>query len=432
MKNLKVNCLCPEIILNPLAKELISLHGNYFIRNVKHSVVSSKILLYDFKVADIHPQEQKITKDILDDCFVLDYSSGERYPLYLQVPCGHCDICKKSKVDSLVFRCKLETYSYKCKPIFLTLTYDEKHLPKDGVNLRDVQLFFKRLRINLFRRGYRQKCRYLLVSEYGKRKRAHYHAILWNLHQTDLLSYCEIRKILKDSWNQGFIYTRFIDPCDDKTFRYTAKYLCKPQRVPDGKRPNFKVSSNRSGGIGAPCIDKLASHIASRLDVRASVCNPFTLKSEPIQFNRYILNRIFPSFSGSLPVGFKTACREFMFHYSILKNFYNYENKEFEKIKETISSVYGQFFYCPFLESSEIKVSLVNRYGFHMSKVLKSEIVLRRFRPSKRYLESCRANGQRRDCFLFRLFEVDKDVDLKHKSYLFRRSVARSLELEIL
>lgn len=47
----------------------------------------------------------------------------------LLVPCGHCWQCLQSKCDSWVFRCQSEFAYCKEKALFLTLTYDEAHLP---------------------------------------------------------------------------------------------------------------------------------------------------------------------------------------------------------------------------------------------------------------------------------------------------------------
>ena len=59
---------------------------------------------------------------------------------------------------------------------FVTLTYDEKHLPKDGsLCLEHVQLFLKRLRF-----GSAFPLRYFLCGEYGeKTSRPHYHICLF-------------------------------------------------------------------------------------------------------------------------------------------------------------------------------------------------------------------------------------------------------------
>ena len=70
---------------------------------------------------------------------------------------------------------------------FVTLTYDDDHLPKDqSVDQTHMQLFFKRLR-----KYYApQKLRFVYCAEYGgKHSRPHYHAIIFGLSLPDLEIY---------------------------------------------------------------------------------------------------------------------------------------------------------------------------------------------------------------------------------------------------
>jgi hypothetical protein len=67
---------------------------------------------------------------------------------------------------------------------FLTLTYDDAHLPMYGnLNYRDFQLFMKRLRKSC---GY--PVRFYMCGEYGERKRRpHYHACLFGHSFLDMV-----------------------------------------------------------------------------------------------------------------------------------------------------------------------------------------------------------------------------------------------------
>ncbi len=60
---------------------------------------------------------------------------------------------------------------------FITLTYDDDHLPSDGsLRAADLQKFFKRLRKSLSP----HKIRFYGCGEYGEQfKRPHYHAIIF-------------------------------------------------------------------------------------------------------------------------------------------------------------------------------------------------------------------------------------------------------------
>ncbi len=72
-------------------------------------------------------------------------------------------------------RCHHEASLHKQK-CFLTLTYNEEHLPENGsIEKRIMQLFIKRLR-----KKYGNGIRYLLCGEYGsKLMRPHYHVLLF-------------------------------------------------------------------------------------------------------------------------------------------------------------------------------------------------------------------------------------------------------------
>lgn len=65
---------------------------------------------------------------------------------------------------------------------FLTLTYDDDHLPPDGgLRYRDFQLFMKRVR------KHKRDVRFYMCGEYGETtKRPHYHAALFNFQWPDL------------------------------------------------------------------------------------------------------------------------------------------------------------------------------------------------------------------------------------------------------
>lgn len=225
---MKVNCDTPITIFNPLLNELVALHKNIHINGLERKFINSKNLYYAFNSSKILPSPDSVPVACLDNYYISNSVTGETYPIYIQVPCGHCEVCKNAKVNAFVDRCKLETQLYNSKPIFITLTYDDIHRKQEGVSVRDIQLFLKRMRINLYRRGYREKIRYAVVSEYGRRTaRPHYHGILWNLHQTDFLSYLEIRALIEKSWSCGFVMCRLVDPSDDKAFSIQPNIFVK-------------------------------------------------------------------------------------------------------------------------------------------------------------------------------------------------------------
>ena len=228
-------CEHPRIIVNPKLPALLAEYGCYCIRGVIHNVHVKNSAMSYFHEFDYRPFDVKknnITRDDIDNCYVISYEDGETFPIYLEVPCGHCELCRNRRVQDYVYRMRLETEMYNYKPWFVTLTYDDDNLPP-CLSVRDVQLFLKRFRINLERSGYDFKIRYAAVGELGKTgKRPHYHLIIWNIHCTTHIDYTAIKLILQRSWNKGFTMCRLVDPSNDKSFYYTAKYLhksdCKP------------------------------------------------------------------------------------------------------------------------------------------------------------------------------------------------------------
>lgn len=99
------------------------------------------------------------------------------------LPCGQCVGCRLDRSRQWALRCVHEAklYEHNC---FITLTYDDDHLPKDGsLSHRDFQLFFKRLR----KQFPNNNIRYYMCGEYGELNgRPHFHAILFNHTFTDL------------------------------------------------------------------------------------------------------------------------------------------------------------------------------------------------------------------------------------------------------
>lgn len=142
--------------------------------------------------------------------------------------------------------------------VFVTLTYDQEHLPHDGsINKRDPQLFLKRLRKRLASEDHPRKTRYFLSGEYGdKLGRPHYHAILFGLSVLD-------HETVAEAWDQGFVTTAPLTP---GRMAYCAKYLQKKiikagvDRYDDGRLSEFALMSRRPG-LGSAFINAMAHGI---------------------------------------------------------------------------------------------------------------------------------------------------------------------------
>lgn len=161
------------------------------------------------------------------------------------------------------------------KSCFVTLTYDEDHLPAGGTLVpREVQLFVKRLRKELPSGS----LRYFLVGEYGdKDMRPHYHLALfgypnclWPSRKLMLRNYekracdCINCQLLLRVWGKGFIDIEELNPT---TAQYIAGYTVKKMTSKDdvrllGKHPEFARMSNRPG-LAAGVIEYLIKSITS-------------------------------------------------------------------------------------------------------------------------------------------------------------------------
>lgn len=184
------------------------------------------------------------------------------------VPCGKCEECLKKKQSDWIARLYVES-QMSLSSFFVTLTYDESHLPfPEGVNKRDVQLFFKK-----FRKKYKCKFTYFLVSEYGSiSSRPHYHCLLFFRARVDWIL---LSRDIEDCWKKG---QHKIGTVDIASIRYCAKYCLKSRsdsrHFYDNK--TFGMYSKRPA-LGSDLLDK-------RLIRQFSERNCF----EVVSFNRCV------------------------------------------------------------------------------------------------------------------------------------------------
>lgn len=194
-------------------------------------------------------------------------------------PCGQCRECRHARRSAWAIRCFYESLDYPGKALFITLTYQPKHLPgppgpygAGSLSRRDFTLFLKRLRKLCKKLG----VRYFACGEYGDgRHRPHYHICLfgltedqaraaliyaWSIEGTDTREerrqmglYEEYNNILEDRTALGHVD---IKPFDIKTAAYTAAYTVKGATSEEGwyflhgEDPREREFSSMSQGIG--------------------------------------------------------------------------------------------------------------------------------------------------------------------------------------
>lgn len=172
--------------------------------------------------------------------FVKDKKHGTQNSI--QVPCGRCVVCRINRTREWSVRL-LHELSYHEQASFVTLTYDDVHVPLDfSLSKRELQLFFKRLRKSLKFR----KISYYACGEYGDTNgRPHYHAIIFGCG----LSLAD-KSIVDKCWSRGFTYFGNVeyDSC-----RYVAQYIDKKyngelaSQVYGTRQPPFQLQSKGLG-----------------------------------------------------------------------------------------------------------------------------------------------------------------------------------------
>lgn len=168
---------------------------------------------------------------------------------FIEIPCGQCISCRLARSREWADRCMLELQYHKSS-YFVTLTYDDDHLPLNdfidsetgefgksaSLVKKDMQDFFKRLRRNYEYSGKTNKLRYYMCGEYGSQTyRPHYHAIIFGLELDDLVPFKKTNlghmlynsPFLAKCWqHKGYVVAAEVTW---ETCAYTARYILKKQ-----------------------------------------------------------------------------------------------------------------------------------------------------------------------------------------------------------
>lgn len=163
------------------------------------------------------------------------------------LPCGQCLACKKNRKRQWSVRCQFEALEHKDN-CFITLTYDDNHLPKKLIK-RDYQLFFKALRNH----GY--QFRFFGCGEYSPKGRPHFHICLFGFipddlkpsHKSDSGFMQYTSNLISSCWKKGLCTVAEFSP---ETASYVAGYVDK--KLNDD---SFTFMS-RKPGIGRAWIEK--------------------------------------------------------------------------------------------------------------------------------------------------------------------------------
>lgn len=222
---------------------------------------------------------------------------------YKEIPCGHCLACFLAKSREWAMRCLFEYETCGSKGMFLTLTYDQDHIPFKAffgsfkpkarevlapvvcsgnkwsfLVKKDLQDFNKRLRRWCDYHGY-PSWRFYGCGEYGSSSgRAHFHECLFGFDWSELPDLVPWHEKGSDEtywtslsldkvWGKGRVV---VGKVTFETCAYVARYVIKKQGKVDGYRvvnpwssdyPEFVLMSRRPG-LGRAWLE---SHVKQRL-----------------------------------------------------------------------------------------------------------------------------------------------------------------------
>lgn len=182
------------------------------------------------------------------------------------LPCGSCVSCLLNRSRQHAVRCFHESSMHE-RSCFVTLTYDEEHLPYGGSLVKEhVSRFMRDLR-----EKFEEPIRFFSCGEYGSRwGRPHYHFILFGIDfhadrfkagrrggEDVYRSPC-----LESVWKMG---RSEIGSATFESAAYVARYVtskCSDSGLA-GREPEFLLSSLKPG-IGVPWIEENYGHVYAR------------------------------------------------------------------------------------------------------------------------------------------------------------------------
>lgn len=184
------------------------------------------------------------------------------------VSCGQCMPCRINSRRTWTGRIMLEQMHSLDRSSFVTLTYNEDHLPKDGTLVpEDFTAYLNRLR-----GGSLGKVRFFGVGEYGDKSwRPHYHLLLFGVDPLKWEGY------LNEKWHDGrknpaplgFVH---VGECSRESAAYCAGYTTKKMLSKEddrlqGKYPEFARMSKRPP-IGAAGFRHIRELLYTRTGAR--------------------------------------------------------------------------------------------------------------------------------------------------------------------
>lgn len=195
----------------------------------------------------------------------------------MQIGCGKCGACIAKNANHWAQRIEHEASTWPHNE-FITLTYDDAHLPTEdakegGLSKKHLQTFIKRLRqranrnSSFINRDQRGPIRYFAVGEYGEDNgRPHYHGILLNA-QIGERHQCGASLVESDEltalWGMGLVRFEALHP--GGAAQYVTDYMLKATTGGDPdtgawRPPPFRLMS-RKPPLGMAWLKKYSNDL---------------------------------------------------------------------------------------------------------------------------------------------------------------------------
>lgn len=327
MKNL-VQCLHPKFIRNPHMEKILMQSRVYLTPQGEKVVDSREYALLKIGKHPFNPFQMRVTLDNIDQYQVVD-EQGCLTPMFMAVPCRHCELCLDKKKSQWAYRVMCETQFTDFPPYFVTLTYDNVNLPfteegRPTLRKKDYQDFLKRLRVHLQRNGHffglsedqksNLELRYVCCGEYGKQHdRPHYHMIIFGL--PPMINIGFMNAYIKARWKKGIVR---VLPVTSGCTGYVTKYMCKSSdyRLHYTQEPLFFEASRRPG-LGSKWLDYFRDWLLNHPGHSATCIDRFNAQSMTCQIPDFFKNKLFATYSRMI----NTRTSKYLAVYNLLASY---------------------------------------------------------------------------------------------------------------
>lgn len=242
----------------------------------------------------------------------------------LRFPCGKCIECLKKRASDWALRAQHEISEHPDN-CFITLTYNDEHLPSHYLVKKDFQDFAKRLRKHLAHK----KIKIMYSGEYGSRTyRPHFHAIIfgWSPPQWKYLKDTpKGNKIftspsLEKLWTKGF---SSLSEANAQTAYYIAAYNLKGKtrtHLINGEYVELTDFFQASQGIGKTFLEK----------------NMDTLINQGKPLPRYYIKKLQEK-NPSLHIRYENNVQEYLANNPYRSNYDRYATQVYEMQKKSLT-----------------------------------------------------------------------------------------------